>query len=219
MRRDPILHDKATAREAIEALRWPNDPVCPRCSANGNAVMKVGGTRHREGLYVCRPCRTAHNPRPQFTVTIDTPFERGRVSLTAWLRVLHAFSACGTGAPTTLLEVQRLTDVSYPTAIRMKKLVQSACERYRGGRRVDFGDFVQSWIRQPGKADKAVAASNVLTRFSDAPRAHLARTERLIRVMLEHSQPIDRTKAAQRRWKRTVRKAISSDAMKEQAQT
>lgn len=30
---NPIFQDEAKAREALEAMRWPDGPVCPHCGS------------------------------------------------------------------------------------------------------------------------------------------------------------------------------------------
>ena len=57
--------DNAVAREAIEALMWPNGPVCPHCGCTGK-IGKVEGKSARSGLYYCGDCKK------QFTVTVGT---------------------------------------------------------------------------------------------------------------------------------------------------
>ena len=56
------------ARDHIEALLWPEGPVCPHCGCMGH-IGKVNAKR-RAGLYTCNDCHK------QFTVTVGTIFER-----------------------------------------------------------------------------------------------------------------------------------------------
>ncbi len=44
---------EAAAREAMEALLWPNGPVCPHCGSF-EKLGKVEGKSARPGLYYCR---------------------------------------------------------------------------------------------------------------------------------------------------------------------
>ena len=59
--------DDDVAREAIEALMWPNGPVCPHCGCIGK-IGRVEGKSARPGLYYCGDCKK------QFTVTVGTIF-------------------------------------------------------------------------------------------------------------------------------------------------
>ena len=52
---NPIFQDETKAREALEAVRWPEGPVCPHCgNADAEKIAKVAGTKqsHRPGLFV-----------------------------------------------------------------------------------------------------------------------------------------------------------------------
>jgi|SRR5258707_12787479 transposase-like protein len=79
---DPMFHDEDKAREALEAVRWPDDPVCPHCgNSDQEKLAKVEGKKHshRAGLYYCNECKG------QFTVTVGSVFERSKVPLTKWV--------------------------------------------------------------------------------------------------------------------------------------
>jgi transposase-like protein len=88
---NPIFHDDKIARMALEAMRWPDGPVCPKskCAASGLAVAKMGGVKqsHRDGLYRCKICRG------QFTVTVGTIFASSKVPLRKWLQAAHLISS------------------------------------------------------------------------------------------------------------------------------
>lgn len=75
---NPIYHDKDKAREHLEAIRWPDGPICPHCGVVDNAA-ELRGKAHRPGVYKCRDCRK------QFSVTVGTVFERSKVPLNKWL--------------------------------------------------------------------------------------------------------------------------------------
>ena len=68
---NPAFHDEEAAREALEAVRWPDGPYCPHCgNLDQEKIAKGQGTSHRDGLYHC----AAGNG--QFTVTVGTVMER-----------------------------------------------------------------------------------------------------------------------------------------------
>ena len=73
--------DETAAREALEAVRWPDGPYCPHCgNADQDKIAKWRArSSHRPGLYQCNECHG------QFTVTVGTVFERSKVPLTKWL--------------------------------------------------------------------------------------------------------------------------------------
>ncbi len=35
---NPIYHDADQAREHLEAIRWPDGPICPHCGVVDNAA-------------------------------------------------------------------------------------------------------------------------------------------------------------------------------------
>lgn len=57
------LTDETAAKAHLEAIRWPNGPVCPHCSATKIYRLQIKSTQ-REVLK-CASCRK------QFTVTVD----------------------------------------------------------------------------------------------------------------------------------------------------
>src|SRR5689334_19191056 len=87
---NPIFQDETKAREALEAVRWPDGPVCPHCgNSDQEKIAKVEGKKHshRPGLYYCNECKG------QFTVTVGTVFERSKIPLTKWWMAAHMFNS------------------------------------------------------------------------------------------------------------------------------
>lgn len=113
----PHFQDADKAREYLEALRWPNGPVCPHCGVIGNAY-KLEGTKHRAGLYKCKDCRE------QFTVTVGTLFERSKIALNVWLQAVHLMCASKKGISAKQLE--RMLGVTYKTAWFMSHRIREA---------------------------------------------------------------------------------------------
>ena len=78
----PAFTDDNAAREAMEAVLWPDGPLCPRCPLRRT---------HRQGE------RQVGSARPlllrrlqgQFTVTVGTIFERSNVPLHKWCSAVH----------------------------------------------------------------------------------------------------------------------------------
>ena len=71
--------DEAAAFEKLEAIRWPEGPVCAHCGAYRQAG-RVTGKGARVGLCFCRVCKR------QFRVTIGTIFEGSHLPVQKWLR-------------------------------------------------------------------------------------------------------------------------------------
>jgi transposase-like protein len=118
---DPIFHDEQKAREALEASRWPNGPVCPHCGGV-DKIAKVEGKKqsHRPGLYYCGMCSS------QFTVTIGTVFERSKVPLTKWWMAAHLFNQGKNGV--SAHEIHRSIGVTYKTAWFMMHRLREAMD-------------------------------------------------------------------------------------------
>jgi transposase-like protein len=97
------------AREALEAIRWPEGPVCPQCgNLDQEKIAKAKGNAVRPGLYYCAACNG------QFTVTVGTVMERSKIPLSKWLFAMHLMGASKKGM--SALQLQRMLGVTYKTA-------------------------------------------------------------------------------------------------------
>src|SRR3984957_10453333 len=106
---NPAFHDEAKAREALEAIRWPDGPFCPHCgNSDQEKIAKGQGNAHRAGLYYCAECNG------QFTVTVGTVMERSKIPLSKWLFAMHLMGASKKGM--SELQLQRMLGVTYKTA-------------------------------------------------------------------------------------------------------
>lgn len=118
---NPIFQDEIKAREALEAVRWPNGPVCPHCgNVDQEKLAKVEGAKksHRPGLIYCNECKG------QFTVTVGTVFERSKVPLTKWWMAAHLFNQGKNGV--SAHEIHRSLGVTYKTAWFMMHRLREA---------------------------------------------------------------------------------------------
>jgi transposase-like protein len=105
--KNPIYNDETAAREHLEALRWPNGPICPHCGVVDNAVA-LNGKSTRPGVYKCRDCRQP------FSVTVGTVFERSKIPLSKWLLANHMLNSGKKGV--SAHEIHRTLNVTYKTA-------------------------------------------------------------------------------------------------------
>lgn len=117
--------DADYARELLEAIRWPDGPICPHCGVEGEAykltARKTGSKRPaRKGLYKCATCRK------QFTVTVGTIFEGTRVPLNKWLYAIHLMTASKKGIAAH--QLYRTLKVQYKTAWFMNHRIRKAME-------------------------------------------------------------------------------------------
>lgn len=113
---DPILVDETAARTYLEAMRWPNGPVCPFCDRQ-DTVKPLRGKSMGDGWYHCKACRK------KFTVRVGTMYERSHVPLHKWLLATHIL--CGEGSITPTADLIRLMiGVSYKTAWNVMHRIQ-----------------------------------------------------------------------------------------------
>ena len=78
---NPIFHNENSARAHLEAVRWPEGPVCVHCGSK--RVTRMEGKSHRKGLIHCNDCE-----RP-FTVTVGSVMERSKIPLAKWVLGFH----------------------------------------------------------------------------------------------------------------------------------
>jgi transposase-like protein len=106
---NPAFTDEDKAREALEAIRWPDGPYCPHCgNAEQARIAKGHGHAHRTGLYYCSACNG------QFTVTIGTVMEDSKIPLSKWLFAMHLMGASKKGM--SALQLSRMLGITYKSA-------------------------------------------------------------------------------------------------------
>src|ERR1700689_126160 len=97
--------NEEAARKHLEALQWPDGPVCPHCGVVNEASRIAGG---RKGLLFCNACRM------QFTVTVGTVFERSKIPLNTWLYANHLL--CSSKKGISSHQLARMLGVTVKTA-------------------------------------------------------------------------------------------------------
>lgn len=116
----PQFNDETAARKYLEALRWPNGPVCVHCGGVDRVYpVAARKERHiREGLYKCGDCDQ------QFTVTVGTVFESSKVPLHKWMSAVHLM--CSSKKGISSKQIERMLGVSYKTAWFMTHRIREA---------------------------------------------------------------------------------------------
>lgn len=116
---NPIFQDETKAREALEAVLWPDGPYCRHCgNSDHGKIAKMQGKSARPGLYYCNECKR------EFTVTVGTVFERSKVPLTKWWMAAHMLNSGKNGA--SAHEIHRAIGVTYKTAWFMMHRLREA---------------------------------------------------------------------------------------------
>jgi transposase-like protein len=124
------FHDEAAAFAHVEAVLWPEGPVCPHCGCTGR-ISKVKPNperRVRFGLHRCGDCKK------QFTVTVGTVFEASKVPLHKWLQAVWLMTASKKGVSSH--QLHRGLEVTYKTAWFMSHRIREAM---RSGDLAPFG--------------------------------------------------------------------------------
>ena len=114
-----------TAREYLEAIRWPNGVICPHCKqSDQNAFWKIEANKDkkiRAGLRQCIPCGK------QFTCTVGTIFEDSHIPLRKWLVAWYLL--CSSKKGISALQIQRMLGLgSYRTAWMMMNKIRYALQ-------------------------------------------------------------------------------------------
>ncbi len=114
----PQFANDEEARQFLEAVRWPNGPVCPHCRSEGAWPIKTKArtlkngksSPARAGLYKC----AAYKCGEQFSVTVGTVFQRSKIPLTKWLMAAYLLTSSNKGI--SAHQLHRTLGVTYKTA-------------------------------------------------------------------------------------------------------
>jgi transposase-like protein len=113
------------ARTYLEAVRWPQGPICPHCGSISKDHYALQGKAHRPGLWKCKDCRE------QFSVTVGTVFERSKIALNIWLQAV--FLLCSSKKGMSSHQMHRILGVTYKTAWFMTHRIREAMKSGNGG--------------------------------------------------------------------------------------
>jgi transposase-like protein len=87
----PCYHDDNAARIMLEAIFWPNGPVCPRCHRIDTVIEHGGKKSMGPGWYWCRECRE------NFTVRVGSVLGRSHIKLHKWMLGFRLYAASKKG--------------------------------------------------------------------------------------------------------------------------
>ena len=113
------FHNEDAAFAHVEAMLWPNGPVCPKCgNVDGTKIGRLQGKSSRPGLRKCYACRET------FTVRIGTIFEDSHAPMKTWLQAIHLMVSSKKGISTR--QLQRTLGVGLKTAWHMGHRIRAA---------------------------------------------------------------------------------------------
>lgn len=115
--RKGIQHGNARIKGHLEAIRWPDGPICPHCGSFEN-ITRLAGEKHRPGLFQCNACRE------HFTVTVGSVMERSHIPLTKWVLAFHLMASSKKGI--SAHQLHRMLGVTYKTAWFLAHRVREA---------------------------------------------------------------------------------------------
>ena len=122
---NPIYSDANKAREHLEALHWPNGPVCPHCgNCDAKRITKLAGKSTRAGVHKCKEC-----VKP-FTVTVGTIFEDSKIPLNKWLMAFRLLNGAKKGM--SAHELHRDLGITYKSAWFMSHRIREAMKTEGG---------------------------------------------------------------------------------------
>jgi transposase-like protein len=124
----PHFHDEAAAFAELEAILWPEGPVCPHCGGTDriyalNGVRSKPSKKHpegveRHGLKKCGQCKK------QFTARVGTIFEGSHAPLHKWFQAIHLM--CSSKKGISSHQLHRILEVQYNTAWFMSHRIREA---------------------------------------------------------------------------------------------
>jgi transposase-like protein len=113
----PRFYDALSALAHVEAVQWPDGPVCPHCGAV-DRIYDLKGKSTKTGVRKCGHCLKL------FTVTVGTVMESSHVPLNKWLQAIHLL--CSSKKGFSAHQLHRTLEVTYKTAWFMSHRIREA---------------------------------------------------------------------------------------------
>jgi transposase-like protein len=169
------FQNEGAAFAFVEAVLWPDGPVCHHCgNCDPKRIKKMEGRTTRRSLYNCRECR-----KP-FTVRMGTILEDSHLPLHLWLQIIHLMCASKKGVSTR--QVQRMLQCSMKTAWHLTHRIRegmrdgSLAPMGGPGKTVEIDETVQGKIEGAPKLPRG--KRKVLGGFSGFRNVALTLVER-----------------------------------------
>lgn len=122
--------NELAAVEFFERHRWGDSPACPRCGDTDVSQMKsADGKRNARFLWRCRGCKQ------QYTVRVASIMEDSPIPMRHWCYAFWA--ACSSKKGVSAKQIERMTGVSYKSALFMMHRIRWAMGNGSGGGKLE----------------------------------------------------------------------------------
>jgi len=108
-----MFPDQDSARAYLEARRWPEGAVCPRCEGKERIGTRKGG------YYRCNACKV------DFTVRTGTLIERSHIPLHKWIYAMYLLVTCRKGISS--LQLSKEISITQKSAWFLLHRLREAC--------------------------------------------------------------------------------------------
>jgi transposase-like protein len=186
----PYFHDEEAAYAKLEAIIWPEGPVCPHCGCMGHVYKMTANAekRIRIGLHKCGDCRK------QFTVKVGTVFESSHVKLHLWFQAAYLLASSKKGI--SAHQLHRTLGVTYKTAWFMAHRLREAMATVGMGPLGGEGKIVESdetyigrkkgSVKKAGGAGHKLAVLSLVERGGEVRSFHIERaTKKNVREVID----------------------------------
>jgi transposase-like protein len=109
-----MFPNQECARAYLEAQRWPEGAVCPRCAGSERIGTRKGG------YYRCNACKV------DFTVRTGTLMERSHIPLHKWLYTMYLLVTCRKGISS--LQLSKQIGITQKSAWFLLHRLREACD-------------------------------------------------------------------------------------------
>jgi transposase-like protein len=127
------FNNEAAAIARLEAIVWPEGPVCPHCGGVDRITPVKGG---RIGLRRCGDCKK------QFSCKVGTVFEDSKVPVHKWFQAAHLLASSKKGISSH--QLHRTLGVTYKTAWFMAHRLREAMRDTPKGQLGGSGKIVEA---------------------------------------------------------------------------
>jgi transposase-like protein len=125
--------DAETARQYVQAIKWPDGPVCPKCGS-----VNVGTIKSRNGMHQCREKQC----RCQFSLIKGTIFEGTHLRLDQWCLGVWQIVNCKNGVSSC--EMARSLGISQTSAWHLLHRVRWVIQQNHEGMMGETGGGVEA---------------------------------------------------------------------------